>query len=133
MMTRSVPLMALMLAPCAGALAEGAPPIRAHDAEGASVVEIPLAADGFSVEKSGARQVDIVLESDMPGFDLMRAFPAENARRVVSARIVPDDGRIRVRFVLACDCDYAASVERGVLFLEFRDAPAGGADQPGAG
>ncbi|MFV0474821.1 MAG: hypothetical protein ACK5MQ_11545, partial [Pikeienuella sp.] len=95
--------------------------LRAMDIAGASRVELPLGGAGFAIERSGERQIDLIAEGEPSRVDLTEIFPGGFARRVVSARLAPEEDGIRLRFVLNCDCDYAARMVDGVLALEFRD------------
>lgn len=101
--------------------------LRSVDIPGASRMEIPISRDGFAVERTGARQVDVIIPGATPPFDMTRRFPIAGSRRIASARVVPDEGGIRLRFVLSCECEYAASVSGTYLMIEFRD-PAATAD-----
>ncbi|WP_340108169.1 hypothetical protein [Pikeienuella sp. HZG-20] len=134
---------ALSAAAALCALAASAPPlsaeavrVRATDIAHASQVEIPVAGLGFGVERTGPRQIDIVISGGGGAFDLSEIFPGAGARRIVSARLVPDDAATRLRFVLNCDCDYAAHVAGGALTVEFRDPAPGpvlaASEQPAA-
>lgn len=98
--------------------------LRSVDIPGASRMEIPISENGFAVERTGARQVDVIIPGATPRFDLTRRFPIAGSRRIASARVVPNEGGIRLRFVLSCECEYAASVSGEVLLIEFRDPAA---------
>lgn len=115
-------LMALMAHP--GHAADDPIRVRASDIAHASQLQIALGGAGFQIERTGPRQVDLVAELAGAAFDLTEIFPGALARRVVSARPMSGDAETRVRFILNCDCDYAAKISGGVLTIEFRDPTA---------
>lgn len=99
--------------------------LRASDIAQGSRVEIPIHGAGFGVERTGPRQIDIVIDAAGAAFDVSEIFPGAAARRIVTARTVPDESGTRLRFILNCDCDFAARVTGDVLSVEFRDPPSG--------
>ncbi|MEX2521100.1 MAG: hypothetical protein WD969_17430 [Paracoccaceae bacterium] len=115
-----------------GYAADGPIRIRASDIAYASQLRIDLGEAGFEIERTGPRQVDLVADGAGTEFDLTEIFPGALARRVVSARPMPGEAATRLRFLLNCDCDYAARISGGVLAIEFRDpsTPAGSKDDP---
>ncbi|QIE56970.1 hypothetical protein G5B40_16905 [Pikeienuella piscinae] len=138
---RRAPLIIAALSPAllAGVAAaeDGVVRLRASDVAHASRVEIPLGSTGFGIERTGARQIDLVITGEIGALDFSEIFPDARARRIVSARLAPDETAARLRFVLGCDCEYAARLEGGVLALEFRDPAqasegADGSDAPRA-
>lgn len=96
--------------------------LRAGEAEELSWVEVDVEDAAFLVEKTGERQIDFVSPDEDWDFDLSALGAV--ARRVVGAREVDDAAASRLRFLLACDCSYAAVMRAGVLKIEFRDPAA---------
>ncbi|MFN3259464.1 MAG: hypothetical protein ACE37J_02785 [Pikeienuella sp.] len=121
-------LAAALALPPAFAAGQEAARVRAYDVGDASRVEIPLSGGGFSLERSGERQVDLVAEGAEGGFDLSEVAEGGLSRRIAGARLAPESAGTRIRFLLSCDCEYAARMSGGVLSIDFREA--GAADDP---
>ncbi|MEM7522250.1 MAG: hypothetical protein AAF360_00505 [Pseudomonadota bacterium] len=95
--------------------------VEAGESSGASWVRIAVGGAPFLVERSGERQIDFVSPDGDLELDLSRLSANIAASRVASARLVSNDAGVRLRFVLECDCGFAAMVEDGVLEIEIRD------------
>ncbi len=121
-------LVAALALPPAFAAGQEAARVRAYDIGDASRVEIPLSG-GFSLERSGERQVDLVAEGAEGAFDLSEVAEGGLSRRIAGARLAPESAGTRIRFLLSCDCDYAARMSGGVLSIDFREAGAAEAEE----
>ncbi|MEM8751873.1 MAG: hypothetical protein AAGF90_02750, partial [Pseudomonadota bacterium] len=95
--------------------------LRGGDEFGASWVELDPRGARVVVEDSGSRQVDLVAEGVDWDLDLSAVTLVGAASRVLDAREVSNPTGTRLRFLLACDCAFAAVMTGDAIRIEFRD------------